>query len=870
VGDLVPVSFNLENDIDLEISEVEVTLSDNEPEIINLDGLTGHKVAKYLLGSSEFGLICEFMKKYEKGTIPAEFYLAPNEFIVSLLSTFVKFAAYAAEDGIKFDYLGLHLAEGISMLLSRLGIFSVIDIITDTYYVLFVPCDYAKKLSEMISYDKYEYTSSESIQVQNDTVLDSIVSIAILSSVEYPKVYDITVPSTKNFGLANGLQVYDTSEVGYIQRRLVKAMEDCKINHDLTVRNAGGAIIQFLYGEDGMNSVKLEKQKLFNIDMSSTDLMKEYLFVLEDIPETIFLPDVIKKIQDTAEDWEAKCFDLYTKILQERMKMITQVFKLKMENTVHYPISLWRLIETTKMLFHKQATLCDLHPQDVLDAIDTLQNDLYVSKSHRANDLFMVLVRSYLSPKQVILKHRFNKVSLDYIVKTIKYKFFESIAHPSEMVGVVAAQSIGEPTTQLSSHATTKIIITGDATYNGEVGAFIDKLLEENKDEVMNLGNDSVVYQPKKDYKIIGVSSTEKNSWNRILEVSRHRANGNLVRVTTRTGKVTTATLSHSFLKRSDNSIVPVKGSDLKVGDRVPCAMQIPEVKDPLHFIKIGPLDHELEHDFGHFIGAYLADGKICVPEEEIATCCRVHGGIPVHKDIANFMRQFGQGYRQKIPGWVFSANKEFIRGLIQGYFNGKCHCYSTSEQLVIDISLLLAYFGIFSLKRESIRGHVLIIEREYATSFRKQFLGHPAASRETNMDLPTYDMIPALGNIIAEIAGKIMGFHWFEEDTVGRQKLRQYIDIFSNINENVLLLRNCKKEKRIDKVWTRQEYEEMKDKIELLRQAAYSDVVWDEIISLELIQDDGSYVYDFTVPGNDSFMVDNGILVHNTLNTSN
>jgi intein/homing endonuclease len=61
-----------------------------------------------------------------------------------------------------------------------------------------------------------------------------------------------------------------------------------------------------------------------------------------------------------------------------------------------------------------------------------------------------------------------------------------------------------------------------------------------------------------------------------------------------------------------------------------------------------------------------------------------------------------------------------------------------------------------------------------------------------------------------------------------------------------------------------------MKDKIELLRQAAYSDVVWDEIISLELIQDDGSYVYDFTVPGNDSFMVDNGILVHNTLNTSN
>jgi DNA-directed RNA polymerase beta' subunit len=43
-------------------------------------------------------------------------------------------------------------------------------------------------------------------------------------------------------------------------------MEDCKINYDLTVRNAGGSIIQFLYGEDAMSSVKLEKQKINYID----------------------------------------------------------------------------------------------------------------------------------------------------------------------------------------------------------------------------------------------------------------------------------------------------------------------------------------------------------------------------------------------------------------------------------------------------------------------------------------------------------------------------------------------------------------------------------------------------------------------------
>ena len=42
-------------------------------------------------------------------------------------------------------------------------------------------------------------------------------------------------------------------QTGYIQRRLVKAMEDCVVRYDRTVRSADGSIVQFLYGEDGMD-----------------------------------------------------------------------------------------------------------------------------------------------------------------------------------------------------------------------------------------------------------------------------------------------------------------------------------------------------------------------------------------------------------------------------------------------------------------------------------------------------------------------------------------------------------------------------------------------------------------------------------------
>jgi DNA-directed RNA polymerase I subunit RPA1 len=46
-----------------------------------------------------------------------------------------------------------------------------------------------------------------------------------------------------------------TSRSGYLQRCLVKHLEELKINYDMTVRDSGGNVIQFLYGEDGLDPV---------------------------------------------------------------------------------------------------------------------------------------------------------------------------------------------------------------------------------------------------------------------------------------------------------------------------------------------------------------------------------------------------------------------------------------------------------------------------------------------------------------------------------------------------------------------------------------------------------------------------------------
>ncbi|KAM6584549.1 hypothetical protein CsatB_011551 [Cannabis sativa] len=49
-----------------------------------------------------------------------------------------------------------------------------------------------------------------------------------------------------------------TADTGYMSRRLIKALEDLFIHYDNTVRNASGGIVQFCYGDDGMDPAHME------------------------------------------------------------------------------------------------------------------------------------------------------------------------------------------------------------------------------------------------------------------------------------------------------------------------------------------------------------------------------------------------------------------------------------------------------------------------------------------------------------------------------------------------------------------------------------------------------------------------------------
>ncbi len=66
-----------------------------------------------------------------------------------------------------------------------------------------------------------------------------------------------------------------TSRSGYMQRRLINALEDVKVEKDGTVRQAGGHIIQFIYGEDGIDPTRSLNGKSVDVDRIIEEVLEE-------------------------------------------------------------------------------------------------------------------------------------------------------------------------------------------------------------------------------------------------------------------------------------------------------------------------------------------------------------------------------------------------------------------------------------------------------------------------------------------------------------------------------------------------------------------------------------------------------------------
>ena len=706
-----------------------------------------------------------------------------------------------------------------------------------------------------------------------------------------------------------------TAETGYIQRQLIKSMEDLIVHHDGTVRDANNNIIQYHYGEDGVNPTKIETQSLSIGELSEEEITRDY--GMREVDWSTVL------IEGTLREGEEELMTEYVKdLMYDQVMMVEGVFQKKSldSGNVFAPVNLARMILNVKVRFGLQPTdKTDLTIPMVLNGIKRI-----LTFTHSYHKIWAALLRFHLAPHKLIVKERFTKAAFEMLMELIVANHMKAWVQPGDQVGIVAAQSIGEPATQMSAHGSTVICITNgkNLRYYGSVRDFVDPILAKNSSNLIEISQDSVVLpmDDVEDYYIVGVSDDEKTSWRRISEISRHPANGGLVEVVTRTGRHTTATLTHSFLKRDESGIVPVLGSDLKVGMRVPVARMVPEAPNALTEYQQGETIFALDREFGWVCGIYLADGSISgnttiitkihpIVEERLSLFAkqyqyefktRTYKGeygpskenVIHSKDLKKFLLEnFKTGsYEKEIGSIVFHANKEFIAGLISGFFDGDgnvsverqlIRASSRSKKLIDQVCALLGYVGMFgSISSEtSVRikdkvQHTLVIPRKFAKAY-KESVGFSLSEKAEALDKiieynereekhslqEMVDKIPELGRVIAQTGqllrmpyqSRIYG-RWAKKEAIGRQTLEKYVVEF----ERKLT------ETKLDE----KEALMVQDNMTILRSAVNADVFWDEIVELIYHDDPKEFVYDFTVPGNDSFMVDNNIMVHNTLNT--
>ncbi|RXM33808.1 DNA-directed RNA polymerase III subunit RPC1 [Acipenser ruthenus] len=185
-----------------------------------------------------------------------------------------------------------------------------------------------------------------------------------------------------------------TAETGYMQRRLVKSLEDLCSQYDLTVRSATGDIIQFIYGGDGLDPAAMEGK----------DEPLEFKRVLDNIRAVY------------------SCHD-------------------------QPALSKNELVLNSESIMKRSEFLCcqDSYLQEIKKFIKSVSE-----KIKKTRDKYGINDNGTTEPKVLYQLDRITPTQLEKFLDTCRDKYMRAQMEPGSAVGALCAQSIGEPGTQMT------------------------------------------------------------------------------------------------------------------------------------------------------------------------------------------------------------------------------------------------------------------------------------------------------------------------------------------------------------------------------------------------------------------------------------
>ncbi|NWQ66095.1 RPA1 polymerase, partial [Neopipo cinnamomea] len=246
-----------------------------------------------------------------------------------------------------------------------------------------------------------------------------------------------------------------TSRSGYLQRCIIKHLEGLVVQYDLTVRDSDGSVVQFLYGEDGL-------------DIPKTQFLQpeQFPFIAENyevIQKANHLDEALARMEShqanqqfkAIKKWRARHQSSVQReggfLLFSQKKMASvkaQIPGGEIKNgrapaTLQLLKMWYELDEKKRRKYLKKTNKCpdpslgvwrpDTHFASVSE---TFENGVegYINKWESENR------QSYMHPA----------FSSERLKDLLYLKWQRSLCDPGEAVGLLAAQSIGEPSTQMT------------------------------------------------------------------------------------------------------------------------------------------------------------------------------------------------------------------------------------------------------------------------------------------------------------------------------------------------------------------------------------------------------------------------------------
>ena len=246
-----------------------------------------------------------------------------------------------------------------------------------------------------------------------------------------------------------------TSQTGYIQRRLVKSLEDLKVEYDMTVRNNKRKVIQFAYGDDGFDTVKVEAQRLPLVNMSLEEIYSHFNIPTNNMKDPIlvssYTKDTLKRMKKQKKKFNERVKTITDMMISARKDLLERVFADKDGNTVNIPVAFQYIIKNIQgQQYINASSLVDITPLEAYEIIDNTFDRLNMINYAQPTQLFKIAFYYNLSTADLLMVKRFNRKALITLCEKIVTTYKRAIVAPGEMVGIIAAQSIGEPTTQMT------------------------------------------------------------------------------------------------------------------------------------------------------------------------------------------------------------------------------------------------------------------------------------------------------------------------------------------------------------------------------------------------------------------------------------